>query len=106
MKWLAPQFDSEHLNEQNVVMVDIGEGNSPGSDWWIVTIKQNNNEVGTYFYSWLTNRPSTPDQDPATWQWIMPSSLDQTPSWDGIPWSGDRLRRGQAAETLSLSCLG
>jgi len=106
MTWLTtwPQ-GTDKLAASDVAMVDVGEGSTPGSDWWVVAEKSD--DTGrTYYLSWLTTSPSVDDQTNAKWISIFMGSAGNNADWQLVNWQGDQLDKGKAAQRLAVSCLG
>jgi len=83
----------------DVTMVDVGEGNQPGSDWWIVAWRGYNTGERVYA-TYLTDSPSVDDQAAATW-------IGFSGNTNGlVEWPADRLACADIASKQALACLG
>jgi len=90
------------LPASDFAMVKVGEGNTPGSTWWIVAVANHMEIKGgseRRDISYLT--------DATLWNSVSGtvSSVPMSAHWGNIPWSGERLMRGLQAQKLALSCL-
>ena len=90
--WVKQQFIEQQFSiaGADIVTFDVGQGNQPGSDWWIVATN------ASPWSMWLTNAPSTTIQP--TWIPINPlpdsngqPTFSQSASWVNIQWTADRL---------------
>lgn len=102
MNWLRA-LGNKDLPTDDVVMVDIGEGNKPGSDWWVVAAQSYDpGPTNPFIVTWLTDSPSKG----STWisiGWFFPTR--NAPDWSDVTWPADRLAKGQAAQTQAVACL-
>ena len=81
-------------------MVEIGEGNVPGSDWWAVA----GIDGGSVWAStWITDAPSNAD-DP-TWIEVLITEGVGSGDWNDVHWPPERLARGQEAVDMAYTCL-
>ena len=76
------------MSKNRMVLVDIGQGNLSGSDWWAAV---------TDGGSWITDAPSVP-ADEASW-------FEVTYDWNSVVWSPGRLARGKDAVEAASVCL-
>jgi len=107
MAWLRTQGDSG-LPASSVVTVDVGVGNVPTSDWWIVAAQSYDPQKPSagstpMALTWLTDVPT----GGSTWisiGWFY-QGRDPELNWTSVSWSAEQLTRGQAAQALAVSCL-
>jgi hypothetical protein len=84
-------------------MVDVGEGNQPGEEWWVVALRTDAGDGTGGAETYLTNQPSA--QQPSGPTWIQIGSAPGAADWSKVAWTGLQLGRGQEAQTLAISCL-
>jgi hypothetical protein len=89
MDWLRTHNQNPGLSASSVIMVDIGNGLLPDSDWWMVYVGGAQLEK-EYWMPWL--------YDQSTGEWIGHGL-------DNVEWTGERLARGHAAQDRAISCL-
>ena len=83
------EYAGGEMYKDHMVVVDIGQGNEPGSDWWAAVTDSG---------AWITNVPARPASGAV---WISVSDGD----WSGVYWEPPRLDRGKAAVDLATACL-
>lgn len=92
MTWLRHSWPYPDFTASDVVMVEVGEGNTPGELWWVVGAKlPESRQV------YLTNAPDVSKPSGETW-------IDLH-TWEGVSWTGQRLETAWAARIKALSCL-
>ena len=79
-------------------MVKVGEGNTPGTDWWVVAYLSGHSGETTH-QTLLTNTPST--QEISNQEWILITDTN----WDTVSWSDEMISIGKASLWKAISCL-
>ncbi len=83
------------------VMVEVGEGLTPGETWWVVIldIPADDRKPWARLRRFLTNAPGVSGDG----HWIsVPSNGDP---WRSVAWDSERLVRAQSALTKARECL-
>ncbi|MCL2483749.1 MAG: hypothetical protein FWF43_10125, partial [Propionibacteriaceae bacterium] len=100
MTWLRANGNSS-LPASDVTMVKVGEGNQPGSVWYVVAAAAYDSSGNpTTGVGWLTDTPSSTNPSQASW-----ISLYGPDPWNLVDWPADRLAAGQSALQKALGCL-
>ncbi len=89
------------------VQVLVGEGLSPGEDWWVIVTDLDRGPTGGN-NQWLTNQPGLSGE---RGNWIGIGAETRAPdgtmrsSFDGVHWDYERLVKGRNALTKAFECL-
>ena len=81
-------------DKTEMVLVEIGEGNTAGSDWWAVAALTPN-----WATEWITDA-----QSGSGTTWIQVDN-DSSTGWSSVHWSDERLARGWTAVDTAVNCL-
>jgi hypothetical protein len=110
LSWLRTRGAARpDLPASDVVMVEVGPGDDPHDEWWIVAARSYSDGWGAGReynpLSFLTTVPSGAADE----KWIFVGRALMAPAgsadWSAVSWTGQQLEHGRQAQGAALSCL-